>query len=179
MYNYRKNIKFNISDFVNIFIFVFILVFIVFSLISIAIQENTYNINYTAVLERLESSESTIELKNTKIYDPNSSYANNNNFENKNTYLGNFKITSYCACEKCCGKCDGITATGTIATEGRTIAVDPKVIPYGTRVSINGHEYIAEDCGGAINNNHIDMFINSHERALEYGIYYADVYIVD
>ena len=45
--------------------------------------------------------------------------------------LGEFTLTAYCPCMKCCGKTDGITSTGTTATEGRTIAVDPLVIPYG------------------------------------------------
>ena len=43
--------------------------------------------------------------------------------------LGNFQITYYCACEICRNKADGITATGTPMVEGRTIAVDPRVIP--------------------------------------------------
>lgn len=88
-----------------------------------------------------------------------------------------YRITAYCACEKCCGKTDGITATGTIATEGRTIAVDPNVIPYGTEVIINGHTYIAEDCGGAINGNSIDMYFDSHEAALQWGVRYLEVVV--
>lgn len=91
--------------------------------------------------------------------------------------LGNFKLTAYCACARCCGKSDGITATGTVATQGRTIAVDPSVIPYGTEVIINGNTYIAEDCGGAIKYNKIDIFFDSHQEALDFGVQYADVYI--
>jgi 3D (Asp-Asp-Asp) domain-containing protein len=74
--------------------------------------------------------------------------------EEETTYrenLGSFIITAYCPCSKCCGEwADGITSTGTVATEGRTIAVDPSVIPYGSVVEINGISYIAEDCGDAI-----------------------------
>lgn len=77
--------------------------------------------------------------------------------------------TAYCPCKKCCGKADGITATGTPATAGRTIAVDPSIIPYGTEVIINGNTYIAEDCGGAVKGNAIDIFFNTHEEALQYG----------
>lgn len=77
--------------------------------------------------------------------------------------------TAYCPCIKCCGKTDGITATGTKATAGRTIAVDPSVIPYGTEVIINGHTYVAEDCGGAINGNDIDVYFDTHEEALQFG----------
>lgn len=78
--------------------------------------------------------------------------------------------TAYCPCAYCCGKTDGITASGTIATQGRTIAADPSVLAYGTEVSINGNTYIVEDCGGAIKGNRIDIFYNSHEEALEFGI---------
>lgn len=90
--------------------------------------------------------------------------------------LGKFKLTGYCPCKKCCGKCDGITSTGVKAKQGRTIAVDPKIIPYGSKVKINGKEYVAEDCGGAIKNNHIDVFFNTHDEALEFGVRYENIY---
>lgn len=90
---------------------------------------------------------------------------------------GEYTITYYCACEECCGKSDGITATGTQATEGRTIAVDPEVIPYGTEVIIDGHTYIAEDCGGSIKGKRIDIYVDDHDRALQYGIHKAKIYI--
>lgn len=99
------------------------------------------------------------------------------------TYMGEYKITHYCACEKCCGKwADGYTATGTVATEGRTIAVDPDIIPYGSQVVIryaDGTEqrYIAEDCGGAIQGNRIDVYLDSHADALAAGVKAAEVYI--
>ena len=91
--------------------------------------------------------------------------------------LGRFKLTAYCACSKCCGKSDGITASGTKAKQGRTIAVDPKLIPYGTKVVINGRTYVAEDCGGSIKQNRIDVFFNSHKDALNFGIQHAEVFI--
>ena len=97
--------------------------------------------------------------------------------EPKEKNLGKFKLTAYCSCEKCCGKSDGITSTGTKATQGRTIAVDKNVIPYGSKVKINGKEYVAEDCGGAIKSNHIDVFFNNHQDALDFGVQYANVYI--
>lgn len=90
--------------------------------------------------------------------------------------LGKFKTTAYCSCYTCCGKSDGITATGTKATAGRTIAVDPNVIPYGTEIIINGHTYVAEDCGGAIKGNFIDIYFDTHEQALNYGVKYVEVF---
>ena len=92
-------------------------------------------------------------------------------------YLGVCEVTAYCACSICCGKSDGITATGTTATQGRTVAVDPSVIPYGSVVIINGHEYIAEDCGGGIGGTQIDMFFNSHQDALNWGRRWLDVWV--
>lgn len=92
--------------------------------------------------------------------------------------LGTFKLTAYCACPKCCGEwSDGITYTGTTATQGRTVAVDPSVIPLGSTVNINGRAYIAEDIGGAIDGNRIDVFFSSHADALEFGVQYSTVTI--
>ena len=90
--------------------------------------------------------------------------------------IGDYKITAYCACERCCGKADGITASGTKATEGRTVAVDPNTIPYGTELLIDGNVYVAEDCGGAIKGNKIDIYFNDHADALNYGVKNIEVY---
>ena len=67
------------------------------------------------------------------------------------------------------------TATGTTPTVGRTVAVDPSVFPYGSELVINGHTYIAEDCGGDIKGNHIDILFATHEEALNFGIRFAEV----
>lgn len=91
--------------------------------------------------------------------------------------LGLFKLTAYCPCKNCTGDGDGITASGTAATQGRTIAVDPSVVPYGTVLIINGHEYIAEDCGGKwIQGKEIDIFFESHDEAKEFGVQYEEVF---
>ncbi len=90
--------------------------------------------------------------------------------------LGIFKLTAYCGGHCCNGKWAGKTSTGVKPIEGITIAVDPKIIPYGTEVYINGQVYIAQDCGGLIKNKRIDVYFESHEEALEFGVKYADVY---
>ena len=51
------------------------------------------------------------------------------------------------------------------------------MIPYGTQVIIGGHVFTAEDCGGAIKENHIDIYVNDHAMALALGVNYADVYL--
>lgn len=69
--------------------------------------------------------------------------------------LGQFTITYYWPGEDIYGS---LTSTGAIAKEGKTIAVDPSIIPYGSTVLIDGKEYLAQDCGGAIKGNKIDIF---------------------
>lgn len=91
--------------------------------------------------------------------------------------IGKYTLTAYCACSKCCGNNDGITASGAKATQGITIAVDPNVIPYGTEVIINGHTYIAQYCGGAIKGKRIDIYFDSHYEALQFGKQTAEVYV--
>ena len=93
--------------------------------------------------------------------------------------LGSFEVTAYCPCNRCCGAwADGIVYTGGYATEGQTIAVDPDIIPLGSVVEINGWQYIAEDIGGAIKGNKIDLFFCSHTDALNYGVQQHEVYLV-
>ncbi len=97
--------------------------------------------------------------------------------------IENCTITYYC-CEKwthICGTGDGITATGTVATPGRTCAVDPSVIPYGSTVIIDYgdgelHSYIAEDAGAWVNQAHVDVCVESHSTALALGKATATVY---
>ena len=62
-----------------------------------------------------------------------------------------------------------LTASGKEAEAGRTVAVDPRYIPYGTEVVIDGQTYIAEDCGGAIKGDRIDLFFDSHSEAESFG----------
>lgn len=97
----------------------------------------------------------------------------------KKKNIRSFKVTAYCPCVKCSGSYGRNTATGVKAKEGRTVAVDPSVIPYGTKLKINGNEYIAEDCGGAVKGNKIDLFMESHSDCLDWGVKTLDVEILD
>ena len=83
----------------------------------------------------------------------------------KSEDLGLYTITAYCSCIKCCGKDDGITASGIKATEGRTVAAD---LPFGTVLEIEGiGSRVVEDRG--VLGKHIDIFINDHNRCIEFG----------
>ena len=88
-----------------------------------------------------------------------------------------YKITAYCPCSKCCGKSTGRTASGTKATAGRTIAA-PSNFAFGTKLNIGGHVYTVEDRGGAIKGNKIDIFVSSHQEALQWGVRYLTVSVV-
>lgn len=65
----------------------------------------------------------------------------------------------------------GYTATGTKAKYG-TLAVDPKVIPYGTKIYIKelNKVFTAEDCGGGIKGNKIDIYMNSKSACNSWGV---------
>ena len=95
--------------------------------------------------------------------------------------LGEFEITAYCG-GTCCSSGTGITASGNIAEEGKTIGVDPDIIPLGSKVKIvfsdgTEHVYRADDTGSAINGNIIDLYMESHEEALVFGRQTCKVYI--
>lgn len=102
-------------------------------------------------------------------------------------YVGKCEITAYCTCVKCCGiwsedhpsrQGTGYvqkTATGTIPTAGRTVAVDPSVIPLGSIVMINGVGYIAEDTGSAVKGKVVDIYFDNHSEAVAFGRQTAEV----
>lgn len=99
-------------------------------------------------------------------------------------YIGNFRVYAYCPCSRCCGSnAKGITKTGSRAKQGRTIAVDPNIIPLGSTVYIkyNGrkHKFVAEDTGGQwIKGYKIDKFMTSHIACLKWGIKNCKVWVV-
>ena len=81
--------------------------------------------------------------------------------------------------------CDMTTATGTTVRIG-TVAVDPTVIPYGTRMFIvtNDGSYIygigtAEDCGGAIQGNRLDLYFPTDAECWQFGVKNCTVYFLD
>ena len=90
------------------------------------------------------------------------------------TYLGNFTLTAYCNCAQCCGTAGNLTASGTVPTAGRTVAMAG--VPFGTKLLINGNVYTVEDLGTPY--GHVDIYCGSHEEALSFGLQSADVYQV-
>ena len=102
--------------------------------------------------------------------------------------LGEYKLTSYCSCEKCCGYWATIrpldengepivyTASGAIARQGVTVAADIDVLPFGTILLIGGEEFTVQDVGGGVNGKHIDIYFEDHQAAREFGVRYETIY---
>jgi 3D (Asp-Asp-Asp) domain-containing protein len=105
----------------------------------------------------------------------NTKYSTNGRWKS----LGVFTITHYC-CEQYPHICNAgppyKTATGTVPHVGGC-AVDPRKIPLGSYVKINDVVYHAEDTGGAIKGNRIDLVVNTHKEALSKGKYKAEVFL--
>ena len=93
--------------------------------------------------------------------------------------LGEFTITAYCACEKCCGQWSNVdkplTASGEPAEEGITVGADWGILPAGTVIYIDGlgervvqdkpADWIVDRYNGKI----LDVYFESHEAALAFG----------
>ena len=120
-----------------------------------AVQIQTYSpTTETAEVETVESVES-VELVESHLY-------------------GNCRITFYCPCSACCGSWGNATASGVMPTANHTVANGS--LPFGTRVEIDGVEYVVEDRG--VGGDQFDIFVNDHGEALARGLYYTDVYLV-
>ena len=104
---------------------------------------------------------------------------------------GTFVVTAYCSCSICCGKYGihrpivkgrsaVVTASGNFANEGITIAADPKVLPIGSHVFIEGIGLrTVQDVGGSIRGKRIDVYFNSHAKAVQFGKRKLNVWRVD
>ena len=141
-------------------------------------------------IEIFEKEESTEQIAKQKDLISVLVFESGNQGEPEKISLGEFRLTAYCSCEKCCGKWalnrpkdeNGkdivYGSTGEILIAGQSIAVDPDVIPYGSEIEINGTRYIAHDCGGAIKGNRIDVYFDNHQDALDFGVQYREVFLI-
>ena len=90
-------------------------------------------------------------------------------------YLGTFTLTAYCNCASCCGTAGNATASGVMPTTGHTVAMGG--IDFGTKLLINGTVYTVEDRGTPY--GHVDIYMDSHDAALQFGMGSAEVYLVN
>lgn len=91
--------------------------------------------------------------------------------------LGEFKVSGYCGCPECSSGLN-LTCSGTVPMPEHTIAADISLYPLGTKLIINGIVYTVEDTGSMVNGNHIDIFFDSHEDALGFGLQTWEVFSV-
>lgn len=90
-------------------------------------------------------------------------------------YLGTFTLTAYCNCASCCGTEGNATASGVMPTSGHTVAMGG--IDFGTKLLINGTVYTVEDRGTPY--GHVDIYMDSHDAALQFGMGSAEVYLIN
>ena len=134
----------------------------------------------------VEKTESTSERKSEKK-STSEKVTNEKSISKNSSRNGNVRrtitveATAYTGSAEENGGWANMTSTGAVPREGRTIAVDPRVIPYGTRVYIPalGGTYVAEDCGGAIKGNRIDIFMNTSSKCNAWGRRHIEVQILD
>jgi 3D (Asp-Asp-Asp) domain-containing protein len=93
--------------------------------------------------------------------------------------MGEYRITGYAACVKCCGKSDGITADGTYAPGFRgRLASAPREIPFGTKLWIAGVGLVeVHDRGGAIRGRRLELFFQKYDEALQWGVQKRQVWV--
>ena len=150
------------------------------------IKEVTYKVKYKADVEISKEEVSSKVIKEprnqivqvqTKVISSRSVSSRTSGYTTTATD-GRYRVTAYCSCAKCCGKTNGMTASGVKATSNHTVAA-PSTFAFGTQLEINGEVYTVEDRGGAIQGNRIDIYMDSHSQALAWGSRYVDVQILN
>lgn len=141
-----------------------------------------YKGNNVSIVERTNSNWYKVKLSNGRIGYCSATYLKSksaldsitNKPESSNDVSSSMQVKAYAYCT------GNITATGTKPTFGRTIAVDPTIIPYGSRIYIPEFDktFIAEDCGGGIKGNKVDIYMNTEEECLNWGIRNITIYIL-
>lgn len=91
---------------------------------------------------------------------------------------GTFKTSAYCGCVKCSGN-NNLTYSGTVPVANHTISADLDVFPIGTKLMIGDIIYTVEDMGSGVNGNHLDIYFDTHQQALDYGVKYVEVFAVN
>lgn len=94
-------------------------------------------------------------------------------------YLGRFETTAYCNCAQCCPGGHILTYSGTVPKANHTISADISIYPIGTKLMIGDIVYTVEDIGSNVNGNHLDIYFETHQQALNYGLKTVDVYLAE
>lgn len=143
------------------------------------------------VSANLVSGSSVIPLSGSFLYDKNEKAAKRTDLDEesgqaqeetasaleKGEFLGSFIASGYCNCSKCSGG-HNLTYSGTVPKSSHTIAADIGLFPIGTKLFIRDTVYTVEDIGGAALGDRIDIFFDTHEEALAFGLQSVEVYSV-
>ena len=137
-------------------------------------ENNTFNeVQLNSTKRILEESQRDLDAANMVIEDLKST-------EGELVYLGDFKLTYYCdeRFEHICGG-TGVTASGKPTEVGVTVAVDRDVIPLGSKIYIEGVGFMeAQDTGGAVVGNRIDILVEDHFTAEKLGVQNGGVWVL-
>lgn len=191
----KINIKKNLFGLFKIMVGIGIIVFLIWAGVSFNTKRDDYNYNIIQEqlnekqnsieelqkeIKELQEKDKTIEKDIKKIKTAKNKATTTRGSTSRSVTASTTPITgtekwiwantsAYCPCKHCCGKTNGITASGTKATAGRTIAASSSY-KFGTKIEIEGMGiYVVEDRGGAITGNKIDIFFNTHSEALKFG----------
>lgn len=138
------------------------------------------NAELDKLTEELGLSKEEVELYKQELAELNTTLEDLQSDEYELVYLGDFKITHYCdeRYSHVCGG-NGVTASGKPTEVGVTAAADWSVLPKGSIVYIKGVGFREiQDVGGSVKGNHIDVLVNTHDEAIDFGIKYDGVWIL-
>lgn len=150
-----------------------------------SLQEENAQLTSTVEAQKQKITELTKELREARMTKSDAQKTSRGG--DRLTSLGEYTITAYCACAKCCGKWATnrpggkvIGAAGVELTPGVSVAA---WLPFGTRLLIDGREYVVEDrTAGWIRDKYdgriIDIYFADHAQALEWGKRTAEVWAV-
>ena len=156
-------------------VIVIVILFLLASPILVTYAKNISEKNEIITVEETKEEEYLLTAGIETVLEKELPYENIQRRELTLVSIGDYKLTAYCSCEKCCGKWSQFnkTASGTTPQQGRTVACNS--LEFGTKIVINGSVYTVEDTGN-MGTNVIDIYFNSHEAALNFGVQYAEVY---
>lgn len=179
----------------------FILLFLLFAVVmflAFCVKDKSENNNESFVIQSAEKpvvksekvetvdlEEDTVVIEKSQVFDC-ARVCNEQEKSEDITYI-QFKVTAYCSCEKCCGvwainRPEGKVygAAGKELVAGYSVAVDRDLYEFGTKfVDKDGNEYEAADVGGAVKGNHLDLYMNDHQEALNWGVKTLELAVVE
>lgn len=133
----------------------------------------------------VNSKSTTSRASTTRISNPAAKSSNElaKKVKGKSPTIKKFNTSAYCSCAKCCGKTNGITASGSKATSWYTLAAG-SAYPIGTIIYIpalkdkpNGGWFVVQDRGGAISSSKLDIYMSTHGEALQFGRKNLECYV--